>query len=304
MKPSTQSHFFRLLSKVLAAYLASKGGVEEWRKISNPSEKPTVPHDVQLQRIKIGNIPAEWLIPAQVEDAEKTILYFHGGAWLFGWYNTHRMLVGQIAKQARKQVLAVDYRLAPEYPFPAALDDSLAAYRNLVNSGIAPKRIVVAGDSAGGNLTLVLMLALKKAGDPLPAAGVCLSPVTDMAWTGESMRTKKGIDPIFPEGASTPLASSIHTEYIRSEDPRNPLISPLYADLCGLPPILLHVGGDEILLDDSVRMAERLRAAGGQATLVVWKGMWHVFQAFAPFVPEAGQSIRQIGDFVRKNQRD
>jgi acetyl esterase/lipase len=146
------------------------------------------------------------------------------------------------------------------------------------------------------------MLALRRAGDPLPAAAVCLSPITDMAFTGESIHSKAGIDPIFPAGASSPLSSSIHSDYIRSEDPRNPLISPLNADWGGLPPILLHVGEDEVLLDDSVRMAERVRAAGGQATLVVWPAMWHLFQAFAPFIPEAGRSIRQIGDYVRKMQ--
>ena len=161
MKPSVQSNFFGLISKALAAYMASKAGVEEWRKLSTRSEKPAVPHTVQLQRINIGNISAEWLIPAQADDSEKTILYFHGGAWLLGWYNAHRMLVGHIAKQTRKQALAVDYRLAPEYPFPAALEDCLAAYHYLLSRGIRPDQVIMAGNSAGGNLVITSMLALR-----------------------------------------------------------------------------------------------------------------------------------------------
>jgi monoterpene epsilon-lactone hydrolase len=162
----------------------------------------------------------------------------------------------------------------------------------------------VGGDSAGGNLALALLLALRRDGGPLPAAAVCLSPATDLAWTGESFKSKLGIDPIFPKGSSSSLSSRIETGYIGREDPRNPLISPLYGDWRGMPPILLHVGSDEVLLDDSTRLADRVRAAGGKADIVVWPGMWHVFQTFAPFLPEANRSIDQIGKFIRAGRRE
>jgi monoterpene epsilon-lactone hydrolase len=150
---------------------------------------------------------------------------------------------------------------------------------------------------------LALLLALRKAGDPLPGAAVCLSPVTDLAWTGESFRTKAKIDPLFPERISQSLCEMIQSGYIRSEDPRNPLISPLFGDWRGMPPILLHVGEDEVLLDDSLRLAERVRSAGGKAEVVIWPRMWHVFQVFAPFLPEANQSIAQIGAYIREMQQ-
>jgi acetyl esterase/lipase len=192
----------------------------------------------------------------------------------------------------------VDYRLAPEHPFPAALEDIQTAYRWLLQNGIPPRKIVVAGDSAGGNLALVLLLALREAGDPLPAAAVCLSPVTDLTGAVESRRTKAAVDPILRSGTSDMVSS-----YVGKHDPRQPLLSPLYADLHGLPPILLHVGEDEILLDDSTRLAEHARAAGVNATVVVWSHMWHVFQAFAPLLPEARQSIEQMGQFVSEMQQ-
>jgi monoterpene epsilon-lactone hydrolase len=259
------------------------------------------PRGVSIEKISAGSVPAERLIPRGAPP-DRALLYFHGGAFIYCSLNIHRALVARWAVAGGTQAVSVDYRLAPEHPFPAALDDCLAAYRWMVRSGISPQRIVAAGDSAGGNLALVLLLALRQAGDPLPAAAVCLSPVTDLAWSGESLRTKIEMDPIFPEKINCSLSAFIETGYIGSEDPRNPLISPLYADLRGLPPILLHVGEDEILLDDSLRLAERVRAAGGQATVVVWPGMWHVFQIFAPLLPEARRSIRQIGDFIKEIQ--
>ena len=260
------------------------------------------PRGVSIQSFIAGTVPAEWLIPRGAPQ-DRVLLYFHGGGFIFCSLKTHRALVARLAIAGGTRAVSVDYRLAPEHPFPAALDDCLEAYRFAVQSGISPRRIVMAGDSAGGNLALALLLELRQAGDPLPAAVACLSPATDMTWAGNSMRTKAGIDPIFPEGASSPLGATIHSDYIRSADSRNPLISPLYGDWRGMPPILLHVGEDEVLLDDSTRLAERVRAAGGQADIVVWPRMWHVFQIFAPFLPEAGQSIAQIGRFISDMQQ-
>jgi acetyl esterase/lipase len=284
-------------------FLSSEGGSlpEIRRRTDFFASLLRTPPGVSVRKISAGTAPAEWLIPGGAPE-DRALLYFHGGGFIFCSLKTHRALVARLALAGGTRAVSVDYRLAPEHPFPAALEDCLAAYRTLVQSGISPRRIVVAGDSAGGNLALALLLALRESGDPLPAAAVGLSPATDLAWTGESFRTKNGIDPLFPKGASSPLASQIQTDYVGSENPRNPLISPLYGDWRGMPPILLHVGEDEVLLDDSRRLVERVREAGGRAEVVVWPGMWHVFQAFAPFLPEANQSIRQIGEFIKEMQ--
>jgi epsilon-lactone hydrolase len=260
------------------------------------------PRRVSIQKISAGSVPAEWLIPEGATEG-RMLLYIYGGAFVFCSLATHRGLAARLAIAGGTRALSVDYRLAPEHPFPAALDDCQEAYRFAVRSGFSPRRIVVGGDSAGGNLTLALLLALRKAGEPPPAAAVCLSPVTDLAWTGESSRTNAKIDPIFPERISQYLPKIIESGYIRSEDPRNPLISPLYGDWSGMPTILLHVGEDEILLDDSLRLAEHVRGAGGKAEVVIWPHMWHVFQIFAPCLPEANQSIAQIGAFIREMQQ-
>jgi acetyl esterase/lipase len=241
-------------------------------------------------------IRAEWVVPDGV-DRERVLLYIHGGAFIACSAATHRPLVARLALASRTPALSICYRLAPEHPFPAALEDCLAAYRWLLASGIPPSAIVIGGDSAGGNLTLTTLLALRDSGDPLPAGAFCLSPVTDMVSTGGSRLTKLKSDPIFGDLAD---AGRLVEPYWQGQDPRNPLISPMYADLRGLPPLLFHVGEDEILLDDSVLFVERARAAGVDARVVVWPGMWHVFQAFFMFVPEAQESINQVGEFIQK----
>jgi monoterpene epsilon-lactone hydrolase len=300
MKPSIQSHFFRQLSRVMSAYLASKGGVDEWRRIANPFAKPTVPRGVQLQRIKIGDVPAEWLIPARVDDTEKTILYFHGGAWLFGWYNTHRMLLGHLAKQARKQALAVDYRLAPEYPFPAALDDCLAAYHYLIERGIRPNQVILAGDSAGGNLVITCMLALREAGEPLPAAGVCISPATDLAVDGPSRSVNASKDAILSFGMYERYVKILQGSLTAGHDPRHPLLSPIYADLHGLPPLLVQAGEDEILLNSITVFVNKARREGVQVTYEVWEAMWHVWHIYDPYLPEAHYAVSSISRYINE----
>ena len=298
MKPSPQSYFFRLLSKAMSAYLASKGGVDEWRKIANPFAKPAVPHAVQLQRITIGSIPAEWLVPTRVDDAEKTILYFHGGAWLFGWYNTHRMLLGHIAKQARKQALAVDYRLAPEYPFPAALEDCLAAYHYLLGRGIRPDQVVMAGDSAGGNLVITSMLALRAAGEPLPAAGVCISPATDLTAEGVSSNVNANKDAILSSGMYSRFANILRGSFSGGHDLNDPLLSPIYADLHGLPPLLVQAGEDEILLISITAFVNKARQEGVQVTYEVWPAMWHVWHIYDPYLPEAHHAVHSVSRYI------
>ena len=255
-----------------------------------------IPEDVQCQPVDAGGVPAEW-IAAPNADAERVILYLHGGGYSMGSIKTHRELVSRLSRAAGARALAIDYRLAPENPFPAAVEDATAAYRWLLSNGVNPARTVIAGDSAGGGLTVATLVALRDAGDPLPAAAVCLSPWVDMEGIGESMTTKADLDPMVSreellEGAKM---------YLGDADPRTPLAAPLYADLSGLPPLLIHVGTAETLLDDSTRLADRAKAAGVDVTLDVWDDMIHVWQAFAVMLPEGQQAIDRIGEFIQEH---
>lgn len=243
-----------------------------------------------------GPVPAEWLIPHGAPD-DRALLYIHGGAWFMGSPGTHRGLVSYIAHYSGVRALSINYHLAPECPFPAGLDDCIASFLWLLDRGVPPQNIVVAGDSAGGNLTLALLVALRDADKPLPAGAVALSPATDLAFTGESMKTRAHLDPIL----SNIGANSIVPDYITVFDPHHPYISPLYADLHGLPPILIHVGDHETLLDDAVRFGECARAAGVEARVVVWPEMFHVFQIFVPLLPEATKAVRQIAGFIKSH---
>jgi acetyl esterase/lipase len=255
------------------------------------SQQRMVPSSVTSRPELAAGVAVEWIIPDTIE-TQTVILFLHGGGWTLGWYNSHRSLLSQLCLATKCRGLAVDYRLAPEHPFPAGLDDCLMAYRWLLKQGIAPKNITVAGDSAGGNLTLATLLALRDAGDPLPAGAVSISGMLDLDGTGETFNTIN--DPLL-----TPkFALSMARHYVGDQDARSPLISPYYADLHGLPPLLLQVGAEEILLSDSTRFAEKARAAGVAVTLEVWPEMWHVWHVFAPFLPEAKQAVESIGKFV------
>ncbi|WP_462413518.1 alpha/beta hydrolase [Neobacillus sp. Marseille-QA0830] len=249
--------------------------------------------DIKIEKLFIGDIPAEW-VTAPTAESDRVFLYLHGGAYIMGSCNTHRYLASKLSRSTGARVLVPEYRLAPEHPYPAALEDAMTVYRWLLSTGVATEKIIIGGDSAGGGLTLSTLLTLKDAGDPLPALAVLLSPWTDLAVTGESMETRSEADP-WLKPAQTRVAPAL---YIRDLDPKNPIVSPIYADLSGLPPMLVHVGNDEILLSDSERLVDRVNAAGGDAVLKVWDGMWHVFQTFA--IPEGQQSISEIGEFVKE----
>ena len=254
-----------------------------------------MPRGVRRTAIRIDSLPAEWLIPGD-SPSDAALLYLHGGGYVMGSIRTHRALAARIAKTSGIRCLIIDYRLAPEHPFPAALDDAHRAYRWLLQQDIPPERLVVAGDSAGGGLTLALLLYLRDRGEPLPAAAVCLSPWTDLAGTGSSLRSKAAVDPIVPVAALDYVAK----QYLGNEAPQNPYASPLYGDLHGLPPLLIHVGTHEVLLDDSLRFAEKARTAGVNVSLEIWPDMMHVWHFFAPFLPQARQAIQKIGAFIRK----
>jgi acetyl esterase/lipase len=301
--PSLQSRILRFFIRRMNILNRTDLSLPEMRRIVDSSAVLLrTPMGVDVRSDRVGGVPGEWIVPRSAPD-DRVLLYFHGGGFLFCSPATHRAMIARLAKAAGTPAFSVDYRLAPEHPFPAALEDCTAAYRGLLRSGIPARRIVVAGDSAGGNLALVLLLALRKADGEPPGAAVGLSPVTDFTFSGESSRKNAGIDPIFPAGSSRSLSVEILDGYIGSGDVSNKLISPLFGDWRGMPPILLHVGEDEVLLDDSVRLAKRVRAAGGWGECVVWNAMWHVFQVFAPFLPEANRSIAQIGAFIREIQQ-
>ncbi len=224
------------------------------------------------------------------------ILFLHGGAYVTGSPTLYRHISWRFADAARAQFIAIEYRLAPENPFPAALDDAFAAWGALLGEGANPSQCAIMGDSAGGGLTLALALRLRDEGVPLPGALVAISPWTDVAITGPSAQPP----------AADPMLHSENLEdyatlYLGGTDPRQPYVSPLYGDPSGLPPTLLQVGGDEILRDDSVRMAERMRAAGCDVTLEVWPRMPHVWHAFAPIMPEATRAIARVGAFIQQH---
>ena len=205
------------------------------------------------------------------------ILYLHGGGYVIGSINTHRELMIRFSKAANARVLGLNYRLAPENPFPAPVEDAVAGYRWLLSQGVKPNRVTVAGDSAGGGLTVATLVAIRDAKLPMPAAGVCISPWVDMEGIGESMTTRAKVDPMVQKAGLLGMAGL----YLGGKDPRTPLAAPLYADLKGLPPLLIQVGDAETLLDDATRIAERAKAAGVSVKLEVWPEMIHVWQLFA-----------------------
>ena len=252
--------------------------------------------DVRCEPVDAGGVPAEWITTPETVH-ERVIYYLHGGAYVEGSINTHRELISRLARAARARALAIDYRLAPENPFPAAVEDSMRAYRWLISSGVDPARLVIAGDSAGGGLTMATLVALRDAGDPLPAAAVCLSPWVDLEGLGESMTTRAEVDPMIQRDSLLQMAKA----YLGEAHPRTPLAAPLYADLRGLPPLLIQVGTAETLLDDSTRLAERARAAGVQVIFEPWDEMFHVWQFCASILPEGQEAIDRIGEFVLKH---
>lgn len=255
----------------------------------------SVTSDATCESTDAGGVAAEWVAVPGVS-AERVILYLHGGGYVMGSINSHRDLATRLSRAAAARVLLIDYRLAPEHPHPAAVEDAVAAYRWLLSTGAAASRLAVAGDSAGGGLTVATLVALRYGGTPLPAAGVCLSPWVDLEGIGDSMATKAAVDPMVQRDPLRKMAAL----YLAGQDPRTPLAAPLYANLSGLPPLLIQVGTAETLLDDSTRLAERARKAGVNVTLEPWEDMIHVFQAFAPILPEGREAIERIGAFVRQ----
>jgi monoterpene epsilon-lactone hydrolase len=252
-----------------------------------------VARDVTCETLRIGDIAAEWIIPPEAA-SDRVILYLHGGGYVMGSIATHRATVARIARASKARALAIEYRLAPEHQFPAAIDDSVAAYQWLLGQGYLPGKIVIAGDSAGGGLTLATLLSLRDKKLPMAAAGVAISPWADLEGTGESFKTRADRDPMVGSGNLGGMAR----HYIGKQDPKHPLASPIYADYHGVAPLLIQVGDAETLLDDSNRVAARAKADGVKVDLEVWDDMIHVWHAFAKILPEGQQAIDKIGKFV------
>ena len=254
--------------------------------------------EVRISAGTMGGVAGEHHRPKGAKDTA-TILYFHGGAYIAGSSASHRHLVAMLAQMAGMNAYLPDYRLAPENPFPAALDDAMAAYRGLLDQGSAPEKIALAGDSAGGGLVLATMLRLKQEGLPLPGAAACLSPWTDLAATGDSTVTNAEKDFLIMGGR--PALQQFGMPYLGGADAKNPLASPLYGDPTGFPPLLIQVGEPEVLYDDSRRFADQARAAGVKVTFEPWPDMPHVWQTFAPILPEGKQALTHIADFFKKH---
>ena len=254
--------------------------------------------DTATEQVDAGGVEAYWVSATNTDNNSPVVLYFHGGGYVMGSALSHRALTERLAVAVGGRVLAVNYRLAPEHPFPAATDDALASYRWLLGQGVAPSNIVVAGDSAGGGLTIAALVAIRDAGEPLPACAIAISPWVDMEGLGESMITKAAVDPMVQKAALAMLAPM----YLNGHDPRTPLAAPLYADLSGLPPILIQVGSEEPLLDDSNRLAEKIEQAGSQVTLEVWPDMIHVWHLFAPMLDKGQEAIERMATFSREHR--
>jgi acetyl esterase/lipase len=255
-----------------------------------------LPEGFSLEPFTIGTLQAEWMLPPGATK-KKVILYFHGGGLVIGSIKAHRGIVSKFVKGSGVPALVIDYRLAPEHPFPEGLEDSVSAYNYLLGTGIKPSEIIFMGDSGGGNLVFAAMLALKERGIELPAAAIALSPWTDLTNSGDSWELNAKKDTLTWKEAQIIFSNY----YTGNNNPLNPLISPLFGDLTGLPPLLICAGSDETLFSDSTRLAEKAKISGVDVTLHIGKGLFHCYPACAPLFPEAVKAMKEICDFIKNS---
>ena len=296
MSISFKSRFWRTILR--ATFKNKKLSIAELRAngVKNSKMLGEVSKNITVEKINMEGIQAEWLIPfSSSTRSEKVILYLHGGGYVTGSIEDHRMMCGLLANATGTKVLIPEYRLAPEHPFPAALDDALKVYQWLLDQGYSSANMIIAGDSAGGGLSIATVLALKEKSGSLPAAVVCLSPWADLALTGQSHTTKAKAEAILNKDVLREWALC----YTDESNLTNPLVSPVHGDFHGFPPLLIQVGSEEILLDDSTLLAEKARSAGVDVTLKIWDGMWHVWQALGGLIPENRKTFEEIGQFVQ-----
>ena len=259
-------------------------------------ENYPIPKEIEINSIMLDKIPAEWVIPSEPKK-DHVILYLHGGGWILGSPFSSRRLNSAIAEATKIRILSIDYRLAPEYPFPVPLEDCVDAYKWLLSNGFKNDHIIIAGDSAGGNLTLTTLLKTRDLGIGLPAGAICLSPATDFTLADDSYFKNAETDP----GLADVGIFWWYVAYLAGENPRNPYISPLFADLKGLPPILVQASTCEMLYSDATRFVEKAKKAGTNAILQSWDDMSHVFQGLIyELIPEAEDAISKIADFTNQ----
>jgi epsilon-lactone hydrolase len=258
--------------------------------------RDAIPGDIRIAPVDAGGVPGEWTIGPGADPA-RVLVFLHGGGYMAGSLDSHRHVVVRAGLEAGARTLALAYRRAPEHPFPAALDDAVAGYRFLLAQGIAPERVALCGESAGGGLALAVALRLRAAGEPLPGCLWLASPWVDLTLSGESLSTKAAVDPLIQGSYLAGLAQA----YLDGADPWNPLVSPLCADLRGLPPTLIQVGSDETLLDDAVRLAGAAGSAGVSVTLRIWPAMIHAWHLFFPQLAEGRAALAEAGRFVRRH---
>lgn len=274
--------------------------VDRFRAYMKKTERfsPKIPASINVESRKINGVPCEWIdqknAPQKPNDEQRILVYLHGGGYVCGGPDSHRDLAWRIAEQSSCRLLLVDYRLAPEHRFPAAIDDASSCYQNLLDEGYQPNNIAFAGDSAGGGLVAATLLKMKELKLPQPKCAVLMSPWLDLSASGDSVKVNEQADPML-----TPKAlKTMSTLYLGNVDVRTPMASPVFSDASALAPMLIHVGSTEILLSDAVRFSEAIEKSGGGINLKVWPKMPHVFQVFAALMPEAKRSIEEIGAFM------
>ena len=281
----------------LRAKLASRVRSDDYRQRRRDMDagflQYGIARDVTVEPVTANGVRAEWTSTPQ-DSRDAALLYVHGGGYVIGSLDSHRHVVSEAGRAARAWALALDYRLAPEHPFPAAVEDAVSGYRYLLSRGIRPGRIAIAGDSAGGGLVVAAMLAIREADLPQPACGWCISPWVDMEGIGESMSSRAAADPMVQREGLLEMASL----YLNGADPRSPLAAPIYADLRGLSPLLIQVGAAETLLDDAIRLAKIAGAADVRVDLQIWPEMVHVWHLFHPELKAGRRAIDAGGAYV------
>jgi monoterpene epsilon-lactone hydrolase len=297
MTPSVRARIFRIVAKYMigSKFIRAGSDLSKWREIDDYIVRNmSVPNNTIIELLQVNGLDAEWVY-ANGTDSEAAVIYLHGGGFIMGSPETHREMAARLSAASHTRFLVLDYRLAPEHPFPAAMLDVIHAYEWLLEEGYPADRVIIGGDSAGGGLALQSLLQLKEEGRPMPSAAFFLSPPLEwVRFDGESYSTKASVDPLLTKEMCVLNGG----RYAGDNPPDTPLLYTLGMDLTGLPPLCIHVGEDEVLLSDSVRLAQRARAAGVDVDIKIWPGMWHVFQTTARFVPESRQSIAEIGQFI------
>jgi monoterpene epsilon-lactone hydrolase len=284
----------RALRDILAARVRSDDIAQRRRDIDARGRQYRLAADITVEPVKANGVGAEWTATPEA-DRSKAIFYLHGGGYVIGSLDSHRHLAAEVGRAARARTLALEYRLAPEHPFPAAVEDAVAGYRFLLAGGVQPGGITIAGDSAGGGLVVAAMLAIRDAGLPQPACGWAISPWVDMEAIGDSMTSKAATDPTVQKAGILEMAM----HYLNGVDPRSPLAAPIYADLKGLAPLLIQVGAAETLLDDAIRLAQVAGAADVAVDLQIWPEMVHVWHIYYPELSAGLRAIAAGGEFAR-----